>query len=565
MDSILSSIQREGTPKRLTGVIYARYSSDNQREESIDGQIRDCTAFAERNGITILRSYIDPAFSAKTDARPWFQEMIRDSDKHLFDLVIVWKLDRFARNRYDSAHYKARLKKNGVKVISATEVIASDSSGILLESVLEGYAEYYSVELAEKVSRGMTDNALKGIFNGGTVPVGYQVADHRLTPDPATASFVLEAFSKYDAGATMKQIVDWLNAKGVRNTRGGEMKFNSVQHLLGNRRYIGEYTFRDMVLPGAIPAIVPKDLFDRVQEKMAKNKKAPARHKAEDDYLLTTKLFYGYCGAYLCGESGTSHMGVVHHYYKCVSVKKKRKECHKKPVRKEWIEDIVVHETMCMILDDRVIDAIVAMIMELQDQENTAIPLLEKQFRSVNTSIDNLLNAIQQGILTPSTKQRLEELETSKEELEIKLANEQLMKPRVPESYVRSWLLQFRSLDITAQAGRKMLIDIFVNRIYLYDDKLVITFNYKDNQKTVSFADAQESLQKAETGSDLDCPGAPLPEILGVSGSFCVQKHLIKSIRFCSRLQEENRMPQIQYVDEITQDVLDDFVIPEME
>ena len=164
---------------------------------------------------------------------------------------------------------------------------------------------------------------------------------------------------------------------------------------------------------------------------------------------------------------------------------------------------------MRMILDDRVIDAIVTMIMELQDQENTAIPLLEKQLRSVNTSIDNLLNAIQQGILTPSTKQRLEELEASKEEIEIKLANEQLMKLRVPESYVRNWLLQFRSLDITAQAGRKMLIDIFVNRIYLYDDKLVITFNYKDNQKTVSFADAQESLKKVETGSDLDCPGAP--------------------------------------------------------
>lgn len=169
----------------------------------------------------------------------------------------------------------------------------------------------------------------------------------------------------------------------------------------------------------------------------------------------------------------------------------------------------MIRETMRMILDDRVIDAIVTMIMELQDQENTAIPLLEKQLRSVNTSIDNLLNAIQQGILSPSTKQRLEELEASKEEVEIKLANEQLMKPRVPESYVRSWLLQFRSLDITAQAGRKMLIDVFVNRIYLYDDKLVVTFNYKDNQKTISFADAQKSLKKVETGSDLDCPGAP--------------------------------------------------------
>ena len=142
-------------------VIYARYSSDNQREESIEGQIRECTAFAEKNGITILRHYIDQAFSAKTDNRPEFQNMVKDSGKRLFDLVIVWKLDRFARNRYDSARYKATLKKNGVKVVSAAEVISDGAEGIVPESVLEGYAEYYSADLSEKVVRGMTENTLK--------------------------------------------------------------------------------------------------------------------------------------------------------------------------------------------------------------------------------------------------------------------------------------------------------------------------------------------------------------------------------------------------------------------
>jgi DNA invertase Pin-like site-specific DNA recombinase len=278
----------------MKAVIYARYSSDSQREESIEGQIRECTAFAEKNGITVLRHYIDRAFSAKTDNRPEFQNMIKDSSKKLFDMIIVWKLDRFARNRYDSARYKAALKKNGVKVVSATEVISEGAEGIILESVLEGYAEYYSADLSEKVIRGMTDNALKCKYNGGTLPVGYLIDDEQFFQiDSLTAPFVLDAFKRYDEGATMTQIRDWLNERGLKNTRGQRMTYNSVQHLLKNRRYMGEYAYRDIVVPDGIPAIVPKDLFERVQEKLAKNKKAPARHKAEDDYLLTTKLFCG--------------------------------------------------------------------------------------------------------------------------------------------------------------------------------------------------------------------------------------------------------------------------------
>lgn len=327
----------------MKAVIYARYSSDNQREESIEGQIRECTAFAEKNGITILRHYIDRAYSAKTDNRPEFQNMIKDSNKRLFDMVIVWKLDRFSRNRYDSARYKAQLKKNGVKVASATEVISEGAEGIILESVLEGYAEYYSADLSEKVIRGRTDNALKCKYNGGTLPIGYVIDEEQhFQIDPLTAPFVLEAFKQYDEGSTMTQIRDWLNAKGLRNTRGGPLNYNSVQHMLNNRRYIGEYKYRDIIDPDGIPAIVPQELFDRVQEKLEKNKKAPARHKAEDDYLLTTKLFCGYCGAYMCGESGKSRNGTVHHYYKCVSVKKKRADCKKRAVKKQWLEDLVV-------------------------------------------------------------------------------------------------------------------------------------------------------------------------------------------------------------------------------
>ena len=283
----------------MKAVIYARYSSDNQREESIEGQLRECQAFAEKNDITVLNSYIDRAYSAKSDDRPAFQKMIKDSGKKLFDVIIVWKLDRFARNRYDSAHYKAMLRKNNVKVMSATEIISNDPTGILLESVLEGMAEYYSADLAEKVIRGMTENVLKGLFNGGTIPFGYVIdKDKHFQIDPIKAPIVVEIFKRYSEGETMKELADYYSAKGIKSSRGGAITINFITNLLKNRRYIGEYRFREVVTPGAIPSIIDDELFNKVQKKMAKNKRAPARHKAKEEmYLLSTKLFCGSCEA----------------------------------------------------------------------------------------------------------------------------------------------------------------------------------------------------------------------------------------------------------------------------
>ena len=359
----------------MTAVIYARYSTDSQREESIEGQIRECTAYAEKNGFTVVKHYIDRAISAKTDNRPQFQQMIKDSERGIFDVIIVWKLDRFARNRYDSARYKTQLKRNGVKLVSATEVISAGPEGIILESVLEGYAEYYSADLSEKVIRGMTENALKGKFSGGAIPFGYTInADRRFEIDPLTAPFVAEAFQRYNDGQTMREIRDWLNEKGIKNKRGGPMTFNVIQHMLSNRRYIGELKYRDVLIPDAIPPIVSVELFNDVQEKMLKNKKAPARRKAEDDYLLTTKLFCGHCGALMFGESGVSHIGKMYTYYKCAAAKKK-KTCDKKAVRKQWLEDLVVNETMKLVEDDASMNAIIAKVMELQNQESTDLPI----------------------------------------------------------------------------------------------------------------------------------------------------------------------------------------------
>ena len=198
----------------------------------------------------------------------------------------------------------------------------------------------------------------------------------------------------------------------------------------------------------------------------------------------------------------------MHHYYKCVSVKKTRTECHKRPVRKEWIEDLVVGETMKMVMDDKAIEAIVSMLMDLQDRDNVNVPLYEQQLREAETAISNLLNAIQQGILTRSTKERLEELENRRDELESRLACEKLAKPKVSAEFMTFWLHRFRKLDVRQQSHRKMLIDTFINAIFLYDDKMVITFNYKEGTKTITLAELQEAISN-KNGSDLDCLAAP--------------------------------------------------------
>lgn len=515
----------------MTAVIYARYSSDNQREESIEGQIRECTAYAEKNGITVVKHYIDRALSAKTDNRPDFQQMIKDSEKRLFDIVLVWKLDRFARNRYDSAHYEYQLERNHVKLVSATEPISDSPAGIMVKSMLTGMAEYYSAELSEKVVRGMTENVLKGKYNGGTIPIGFKVDEEKFFQiDPLKAPFVVEAFQRYNDGATMKELMNWLNDSGVTTNRNQKFTYNSVQTMLTNKRYIGENHFKDIVMPDSIPAIVDKDLFEEVQQKIKKNSRAPARHKAEDDYLLTTKLFCGMCGAMMFGECGTGRNKVVHHYYKCATAKR-FKTCKKKTVRKEWLEDLVIAETMKLIQDDAVIDAIVAEVMELQDQENTTLPLLEKQMREVENGIENMLNAIQAGVLTNSTKSRLEKLEAQQKELAIRIAEEKIARPRLSENQVRFWLTRFRKLDPNVKSHRETLINTFVNAVYLYDEKVLITFNYKDGTKTITFDEIAAKDAPEGNGSDLGCFAPPKKhEGSGLRASFL----LIHTVLFSS-------------------------------
>ena len=476
----------------MRGVIYARYSSDNQREESIEGQIRECKVFADRNGIDIIGTYIDRAFSAKTDNRPDFQRMIKDSASKTFEVVLVWKLDRFARDRYDSAYYKRVLRKNGVKVVSATEAISEGAEGILLESLLEGVAEYYSVELAEKTLRGMTENALNCKVNG-SIPLGFlPTEDGHFQIDPVYAPIIVEIYEKYWHGMTMQAIVSDLKTRGVRNRKGGEISLNVVSKILRNRRYLGEYIFRDIVIPNGIPRIVSQELFDRVQERMEKNRKAPARYKADEEYLLSTKLFCGKCQRMMAGESGKRKDEMVYRYYKCSGVKR-RLGCDKKTVKKAWIEDLVVEEIKKIVDDDEAINSIADSVMEIQGREKSILQCLREQLAEVEKGMENLITAMQMGIVNDMTKKRMSDLENRRNELGIQIAQEELEKPIVTREQIVCWLEHFRIFDTNKFEHRRRFIDTFVNRIFLYDDKLVITFNYNKGTKEITFAELEAS------------------------------------------------------------------------
>ena len=475
----------------MKAVIYARYSSDNQREESIEGQLRECNEYATFNDIQVVGNYIDRALSAKTDNRPEFQRMIKDSYKHTFDCVIVWKLDRFSRNRYDSAHYKALLRKNGVKVVSAKETIAEGSEGILLESVLEGMAEYYSAELAEKVTRGMKENALKGLWNGGIIPFGYYVnEEHKLALDSKAAPIVKEIFKLCYDGKTVKEITNIMKDRNIKKENGKPLHYNSIRYMLSNRVYIGEYNRMGVVKENGVPQIVTEDVFNAVQVELEKNSKAPARHTAKDDYLLTTKLFCGSCGAMMVAQAGTGGKK-VYRYYACV--RQKKHLCNRKPISKVKLESFIVHKTMEFLKDDTVIDKLSQKLYELQYTESTLLPKLQEQAKQKGKEIENILNAVQKGFATDTLLKRLSELEKEQKELNEVIAAEQLKSPIYTQEHFKMALHNFRKIDISTQDGKRKIIDTFINSIFMYDDCIKIIYNANGREEVIKLEELESS------------------------------------------------------------------------
>lgn len=267
----------------FSAVIYVRYSSHSQRDVSIEQQIRHCKLFADRQGIQIVNIYEDRALTGTNDNRPGFQKMIHDAERSSWDYVIVYTLDRFARNRYDSAVYKRQLKNLGIKVLSAMENISDDPSGVLMESLLEGLAEYYSAELSQKIKRGNYDNAMKCKCNGA-LPLGYvRGADGCFAIDEAEAAIVQEVFQRVANAEPFVEIIEDMNARGIRTKKGKPWSKSTFNTMLSNERYLGIYIYGDVRIPGGVPQIVPQSLFNAVQEKESTPKGIPAlaaRHSA---------------------------------------------------------------------------------------------------------------------------------------------------------------------------------------------------------------------------------------------------------------------------------------------
>lgn len=441
-----------------------------------------------KNGIVVVDEYIDRAISGKTDNRPSFQRLIKDSEKRHFDAVIMYTLDRFARNRYDSAIYKAKLKKNGVRVFYAKQPMPDTPEGIILESVLEGYAEYYSENLARSIKRGLKENALHGIAMGSPC-LGYKIGENRQYEiDPVEAKAVQKIFTMYSEGKSKTQIVDYLNEQGYKTSRGNAFNKNSLSRILRNDKYIGVYRYDDVVIEDAVPPIIDKTLFEKVQALLQHNFASRARNKAKEDYLLSTKLFCGHCGSPMVGESGTSKLGKLYHYYKCAK-RKREKNCNKAVEKKDWIEQLVVRYTVQHVLTEENIDLIATRAMELieKDLQDTSVLVgLQGMLKDTNKKIKNLMSAIEQGIITPTTKERLEELEQERLNLEGQIAREEMKKPLLSKERIMYWLTSFKSGDINDVEYQRRIIDTLVNSVFVYDNgdkgrKIVLTFNISGN------------------------------------------------------------------------------------
>lgn len=493
MASKRSAVQSKKEASRA--VIYARYSSEKQQDISIDGQIRVCKEYAAREGYTVVDIYTDRALSASHDVekRSAFQQMFRDAAKGKFDAVIVYKLSRFARNRYDSAIYKSKLRKSGVKLVSANEPISDTPEGALIEGIFESLDEFYSRNLAQDVSRGMHENAAKGLSTGGVPPFGYQIVNKKFEINPATASAVRMVFEMYAEGKTAEAIAAKLNSMGYKTSMGHAFSRTSFNTMLRNQKYIGVYLYKDEIkLEGVIPAIVDQETFDKVQNRLHRSKIAPATKKAIIPYLLTGKIFCGACGLKMSGDSGKSHTGERYHYYSCGG-KKRRSGCKMPSLKKDMLENIVVEHARALLQPEsikRVARAAAEEYRRLAEDNSVAISL-QSQLSECEKSISNIVKMIEKGIASEALAMRLQSLEEQKNSLACELSEAQRGVPDLTEMDILLWLSRFASGESSDLDYAENIVDMLVNSVHIYENpnrrgfRLVIAYNLSGESEEV--------------------------------------------------------------------------------
>lgn len=465
-------------------VIYARYSSDSQSEQSIEGQLRVVKKFAKDNDYVIVNTYIDRAATGTNDNRAGFQKMISDSELKGFSFVIVYKLDRFSRNRFDSAFNKKLLRKNGVRVISATEGITDSPEGIILESMLEGYAEYYSAELSQKVRRGQYESLQKGTFLGGMMLYGYKSNNKKIEVEEEKAFVVKKMFSLYASGMTAKAVADTLKAEGFRNNLGRYFCKNSIMNLLKNKKYNGILEYGKYRYENYFPKIIEDDLFNKVQQRIERNKRSPARMKAYCEYKLSGKLYCGHCKSLMTGESGTSKLGIIYNYYKCFG-RKKHNGCKKESVKKDAIENLVADLALRHILaDDKIMDTIDNIVISYNDtvKDSAELSLFKQEQSQNNKYLDNLLTAIKNGIFSDTTQSELLKLEKRKQELEEQIIIKEAQQDnQLTKEKVLNYFKEFVNSELSDDEAKTSIIEHLVNKVILYDKKITIILNNNED------------------------------------------------------------------------------------
>ena len=455
-----------------TAVIYARYSSDNQTEQSIEGQLRVCEQYAKNNDILILKTYIDRAMTGTNDNRPDFQQMIKDSASKEWQNIIVYKLDRFSRNKYETAKYKKVLKDNGVKLISAMENIPDTPEGIILESLLEGMAEYYSAELSQKVKRGMNETRLKGNFTGGNLIYGYKVENHKILINEEQAKVVRYIYEQYALGVYVKDIIASLTEKHIFN-HGKPFARNTIYNILKNEKYSGVYRFNNQTFENMYPQIVSTEIYEKVRQKTNQNKYG--KRSIEVVYLLRNKLKCGYCGEPISAECGTTSQGKKRRYYKCLGKKRHTTNCNKQTVRKEILEDLVIKILIEQLNSPKTLDKIAKNILKVQESEdcgNTLLTSLNKEKIETQKILDNIMKAVEQGVVNNTTNKRMTDLEKKLEDIERQIIVE---KSKTNFKLTKEDILNY--FNDALKLEPQLLINYLVKQIILYDDKMQIYFN----------------------------------------------------------------------------------------
>lgn len=462
----------------MIGVIYARYSAGpKQTDQSIEGQVAECQEYAKRNNIDVIEIYADRHVSGKgTEGRFEFQRMLRDAAAKKFEAVIVWKIDRFGRNRQDIALAKMKLKAAGVKLCYAAESVPEGPEGIVLESVLEGIAEYYSAELRQKILRGMKETVKKGLHIGAPLPLGYKTEDRRIVVDPETAPLIREVFERYAQGAKMIDLVAYLNDQSVVGSRGGKITPAVVYRMLRNHRYLGIFDVFDVELR-AEPIISP-ELFEAAAGKFRKPHQN-AQGRATTLFRLSCKCFCGYCETMLIGESGRGKKGKMYYYYKC-GKKKRGGKCELKTIRKEVLEEAVIRATIEDMLTDETISALTDEILRIQEEEaDDPAEVFRKQLDAVRRKKANLVRALEEGTAAAVIR-RIAELEEEEKNLQARIMREELKKPRLKREVIEGWLQSFRGGDVNDEDFVSRLLDTFVAKVEVYNDMAVIYYNITD-------------------------------------------------------------------------------------